>query len=168
MVTCSLLPSNLPLMCKCSGCCGRGNKSTVLVVFDQHVFSSWTLWRSAALLSTVGVCNSVDVGSKLQRPPPPPTPPLRLMVIRFSVMLSCCRVSMGVGAKPCYCSNWKCSMCLEQKKRCFDKEINLPPVNPRLRVFSVKLQVPHWTVEGNKEQLVQLNLRDTPTFTAVW
>lgn len=59
-------------------------------------------------------------------------------------------------------------MCLEKKKCCFnrfDKEINLLPVNRRLSVFSVKLEVSHWTVEGNKEKLVQLHLKDTPTFT---
>lgn len=76
----------------------------------------------------------------------------------FCIMLSCCRVSMRVGEKPCYCTYWSCFMCLKKMKKycfkCFDKEINLLPVKRRLCVFSVHLHVCPWAVEGNIEQLV--------------
>lgn len=61
---------------------GKKIKSIVLVVFDQHVFSSCGHERSGDVLPCcLGVFNSVDVGSKLQRPveenypPPAPHPP---------------------------------------------------------------------------------------------
>lgn len=136
------------------------------------------LWRCSALLSRRLLLCQCGFQTQLflleekiqlyvKRPCPPSSFP-SLMVIQFCIMLSCCRVSMRVSEKPCYCTYWSCSMCLEQMKKCcfkcFDKEINLLPVKWRLSVFSVLLHVCPWTVEGNGEQLVQLNLGDMQSF----
>lgn len=40
-----------------------------------------------------------------------------LPVIRFCIMFLCCRISTRVSEKPCYCTNWNCSMCLKQNKK---------------------------------------------------